>query len=92
MEYLLDGMTSPVTFTRWLRFACKTDDEGNSTAPFRYLWLKVSMEISWNSDPDGIKTITAKESDAPVYNLRGQRVDNNYKGIVIKNGKKHLKR
>jgi hypothetical protein len=50
------------------------------------------MEISWNSDPDGIKTITAKESDAPVYNLRGQRVDNNYKGIVIKNGKKHLKR
>lgn len=29
-------------------------------------------------------------SDAPMYNLSGQRVDGNYRGIVIKNGKKMI--
>lgn len=39
----------------------------------------------------GVNTI-AKSVDvnAPVYNLRGQRVSADYKGIVIKNGKKYL--
>jgi hypothetical protein len=27
-----------------------------------------------------------------MYNLSGQRVDENYKGIVIQNGKKYLKK
>lgn len=31
--------------------------------------------------------ITKKDNDA-IYNLRGQKVDENYKGVVIKNGKK----
>lgn len=93
LEYLLDGATSPVIFTRWLRFAAKTDDDGNSTAPYRYLWLKVSMELSWNDNPDGIKTISTDNPDAPVYNLSGQRLQvgkGGYKGLVIKNGKKIL--
>lgn len=38
----------------------------------------------------GIKTATAKVSDDATYNLAGQRVDRNYKGVVIKNGKKTL--
>lgn len=29
------------------------------------------------------------DSTIPTYNLSGQRVDKNYKGIVIRNGKKH---
>lgn len=29
---------------------------------------------------------------AAQYNLAGQRVDNNYKGIVIVNGKKYLRK
>ena len=29
---------------------------------------------------------------SPAYNLRGQRVDDNYRGIIIRNGKKYLKR
>lgn len=32
------------------------------------------------------------EDGSPVYNLNGQRVDNSYKGIVIKNGKKVIKK
>lgn len=32
-------------------------------------------------------TITA-DANAPAYNLIGQRIGNNYHGIVIRNGKK----
>ena len=31
------------------------------------------------------------DSDAPIYNILGQQVGKNYRGIVIKNGKKYLK-
>lgn len=30
------------------------------------------------------------ETDAPCYNLNGQRVDKHYKGIVIQGGKKYV--
>jgi hypothetical protein len=49
--------------------------------------------LSWSNDPNGIRTISADQTDAPVYNLSGQRLQvgkGNYKGIVIKNGKKIL--
>ena len=37
------------------------------------------------------KTETLTEDiDAPAYNLSGQRVDANYKGLVIKNGRKYF--
>ena len=37
------------------------------------------------------KTETQTEDiDAPAYNLSGQRVDANYKGLVIKNGRKYF--
>ena len=42
----------------------------------------------------GISVINAETenaADAPVYNLSGQRVDENYRGVVIKNGKKMIK-
>jgi len=38
-----------------------------------------------------IQSISAKSNpSAQLYNLNGQAVDNSYKGIVIKNGKKYL--
>jgi hypothetical protein len=42
---------------------------------------------------DGISTVTSKKSlgSAVIYNLAGQRVDNGFKGIVIKDGKKFVK-
>lgn len=41
----------------------------------------------------GISAIENKkaEDNAAIYNLAGQRVDENYKGIVIQNGKKFVK-
>lgn len=39
----------------------------------------------------GVDNITVdKNVDAPAYNVAGQRVNDAYKGIVVKNGKKYL--
>ncbi|MBR7029958.1 MAG: hypothetical protein IKI06_01800 [Prevotella sp.] len=38
----------------------------------------------------GINSINAEENDGAAYNLAGQKVGKNYKGIVVKNGKKTL--
>ena len=45
-------------------------------------------------DPTGISTpvTVTTTGDGYTYNLQGQRVDSNYKGIVIKNGKKFLQK
>ena len=42
--------------------------------------------------PTGINNISAAvdSADAPVYNLSGQRVGKNAKGVLIKNGKKYV--
>lgn len=39
----------------------------------------------------GISNVTVSGEKVAAYNLAGQKVDNNYKGIVIKNGKKFVK-
>ena len=42
----------------------------------------------------GIETVRAIElnANAPIYNLAGQRVDKDYKGVVVQNGKKFIKK
>jgi len=46
---------------------------------------------SINGVVSGVDNITVDENvDAPVYNVAGQRVNDAYKGIVVKNGKKYL--
>lgn len=44
-----------------------------------------------STTPTAVKVVTA-ESDGIIYNVFGQRVDETYKGIVIKNGKKYIQR
>ncbi len=43
-------------------------------------------------DATGISSVAASQADAkaPVYNLAGQRVNANFKGIAIQNGKKFM--
>ena len=59
---------------------------------WNYNYFKEIVEF----DINGIEGVTigdSKSSDsenAPMYNLSGQRVGKNYKGIVIKNGKKMI--
>ena len=41
----------------------------------------------------GIDQLTTDDMlDAPAYNLAGQRVDASYKGVVIQNGRKLLRK
>ncbi|MDO4160786.1 MAG: hypothetical protein Q4D41_10055 [Prevotellaceae bacterium] len=45
------------------------------------------------SDPSGISNVTvnnAEDANAPYYNLQGQRVNKDAKGILIQNGKKFI--
>ena len=43
------------------------------------------------SDPDAISTLTVNNpASSAAYNLAGQRVSKDYKGIVVKNGKKYI--
>ena len=44
--------------------------------------------------PTGINTpvLFSEEDDGAIYNLWGQRVNECYKGIVIKNGKKRIQK
>lgn len=47
--------------------------------------------IVWSDGTTGIKAVKVAESEnAPIYNLKGQRVNSSYKGLVIKNGKKFV--
>ena len=51
-----------------------------------FLGFDVALEIQ---GPTVRENITF---DGPIYNLAGQRVDKDYKGIIIVNGKKYLNR
>ena len=53
-----------------------------------------SSIYSVNGVTTGVNGITTDEADTndPVFNLAGQRVNDNFKGVVIKNGKKFMNR
>lgn len=49
--------------------------------------------LAFEAGTNGINTVEASEAkaNAPIYNLAGQRVSSNFKGIAIQNGKKFVK-
>lgn len=55
-----------------------------------------SVKVKKTGEATGIKAIENGQStidnSAPMYNLAGQRVGSDYKGIVIQNGKKYVKK
>ncbi len=54
---------------------------------------KVQLNCLINTDIDDVQAEPTPEvADGVVYNLAGQQVDDSYKGIVIKNGRKYLKK
>ena len=72
--------------------------EGQVATDKAYLQLAASaarsLSIAIGGGVDGTTGINAVEGteadDAPMYNLQGVRVGRDYKGIVIKNGKKQV--
>ena len=54
--------------------------EGAGTSPYIF-----------GTDPSGIENVvSSNNTSSAAYNLAGQRVSNDYKGIVVKNGRKYL--
>ena len=51
--------------------------------------LVIGIDDDETTGINGVKTDNA-DVDAPMFNIAGQRVSNNAKGLVIKNGKKYM--
>lgn len=59
--------------------------------------INARLNIVFDGETTGINTIENSEmiienSDAPMYNLAGQKVNKSYKGVVIVNGKKIVRK
>ncbi len=52
------------------------------------------ITVTLKNDPTGINEVSngAVNESAPIYNLAGQRVSKDYKGVVVQNGKKFIKK
>lgn len=92
VEKQLDGtfkISMDNKFVQWTNskdFGCW--DTMQETAALPYLYEKYEV-------PTGITDVTVEkefDENAPIYNLSGQRVDKNAKGILIQNGKKFIRR
>ena len=69
----------------------------NSIVKFNALIHQVRVKkitVTLKSAPAGIKEIHNSEvnENTPIYNLAGQRVSKDYKGVVIQNGKKFVRK
>lgn len=105
-QKLYPGIANVIEFTlKGGKDVTSQDDEGNSTTTFDakdtyYTFQKYSgtgniliSSIEFTPvDASGISTINAvdKASNGAIYNLAGQKVGKDFKGLVIKNGKKMI--
>ena len=48
--------------------------------------------LTVNGQSTGIEIVKVQQTNVVLYNLAGQRVDANYKGVVIKNGQKMIQK
>lgn len=63
------------------------------TGAARKRWFLDEVMICEGGSPVGIQNVnfTNNDKQTSLFNLQGQKVDNSYRGIVIRNGKKILK-
>lgn len=83
------GHTGPQQTTKDWYNASLWDDQTGKVSPALFV-----MKDFIGEQPTAINTVTAETKATPSarYNLNGQRVGNNYKGIVIENGKKTIRK
>lgn len=96
--------TEDVGFVYRFMFSNKTQKSGfqkakagqTVSANKAYLRLKTASAkefIGFDEMTTGINTtFDAQRSTSNAYNLNGQRVDSSYKGVIIQNGKKYMKK
>ena len=74
-------------YTKWFMVSTTYGDQGAYWMG-EYMWVGITM--------DGATTgvvapkVTPENPNAKIYDLQGRAVDSNYKGVVIKNGKKFV--
>ena len=52
--------------------------------------VQIGIQVGEDPLPTGINSLNVEDNNEPAFNLAGQQVGKNYKGIVVKNGKKTL--
>ena len=84
-EYTIDqDFLTKATTTQYWGGAFLLNGDGNMTV------TKVTLVQGGATGIATVKTVKAKSN--VIYNLAGQRVDANYKGVVIMNGKKMIQK
>lgn len=98
-QYLTNGTDKVMIYDKFKTKTNITDGEG-----FDVTGIFVTAKLSGNiikefapisaPVPTGINNITTEATDAnaPAYNLAGQKVGKEYKGVVIKAGKKFIQK
>lgn len=98
-QYLTNGTDKVMIYDKFKAKTNITDGEG-----FDVTGILVTAKLSGNiikefapisaPVPTGINNITTEAADAnaPAYNLAGQKVGKEYKGVVIKAGKKFIQK
>lgn len=75
IEKLFNGGLNTVTVTRWFCFSSKGIDSDFDPAPYPYLWVKLTMEISKpkedNSDPISFKDPAVKKICVDNWDTNG---------------------
>lgn len=69
--------------------------EGTYTLTIECPYLKIFAEKEFtvgDSPVTGIKSVNAASNDGRLYNLAGQRVGNDYRGITVNGGSKYIKK
>lgn len=74
----------PTGYTGTLYVKYTNNDEEETSQPYSFTVIR--------SVPTAVESINAGQEDSSIYNVFGQKVDESYKGIVIKNGKKYIQR
>lgn len=85
-----NGMRAYFYFPNW---SAENNDAAQAASQNNNTNAKIHVAVMAASTT-GISNISAEEASkqAEVYNLSGQRVDASYKGIVVRNGRKYLRK
>ena len=95
LKYLPSGSTLQFNGMRAYFYFPNWNAENNNTAQDASNGTNAKIHVAvMAASTTGISNISAEQTaeQAEVYNLSGQRVDASYKGIVVRNGRKYLRK
>ena len=86
------GLTDGKTYILHGYFQVMDNDGNYYFAPNKDRGESFAIQFTYKETPTGINGISTDEADEneEIYNIAGQKVGKNYKGLVIKNGKKQI--